>query len=121
MLELVQPRKDSCSTYEDLVERKELTQVNQKARYSGQQGLQVVQDLDVFGLKGLFLLNTPLRVTRQGIGSSVYLVSLVINLELVTRELLGPAHLSRTQVLCVHKLAKFVVLGIYKHLMLRPF
>ena len=33
---LVQLRKDSRSAYEDLMERGELTQVDQKVRYSGQ-------------------------------------------------------------------------------------
>ena len=92
--ELVELEKNSRSAYEDLIERGELTRVDQKARYSGQQGLQAVQDLDVFCSKGLFLCSTLLRVLRQGIGSSVSLTLTIIDLEVVAREFLGPADLS---------------------------
>ena len=102
------------------MERGKLTQVNQKARYSSQQRLQVVQDLDVFGSEGLFLLNTLLRVTRQGIGSSVCLTFLVVNPEVVMKEFLGPADLSEAQTLCVNEPAEVIVVGEYEHLMLKP-
>ena len=36
---LVELGKDSCSAFEDLMEREELTRVDQKARYSGKRGL----------------------------------------------------------------------------------
>ena len=71
-----------------------MTQVYQKARYFGQHGLQMVQNLDLFRLEGLFLFSTPLRVLRQGIGSSVSLALTIVDLEVVTRELLGLADLS---------------------------
>ena len=49
----------------DLVEKEELTRmVCQKARYSGQHGLQAVQDFDVLKAEGLFLFCTSLRVLR---------------------------------------------------------
>ena len=91
----------------------------QKARYFGQRGLQTVQNLDVLCLEVVFLLSTPLRVSRQGIGSSVSLALTIINSEVVTRELLGPADLSGAQTLCVHESAEVVVVGEYEHLMPR--
>ena len=66
-----------------------MTRVYQKARYFGQQGLQTVQNLDVFYSEDVFLLNTPLRILRQGIGSSVSLALTIIDLEVVTREFLS--------------------------------
>lgn len=65
VLELVQLEKNSYFVYEHLVERRKLTWLAcQKTRYSGQQGLQTVQDLDIFGVEGFFFLCTLLRVSR---------------------------------------------------------
>ena len=80
-----------------------------------------MQDLDILDVEDLFLFCTSLTVSRQGIGSFVSLALTLVNLEVVTRELLGPADLSGAQTLCVHKLAEVVVIGEYKHLMLGVF
>ena len=98
-----------------------MTQGYGKARHFGQQGLQTVQNLDVLRSEGVFLLNTPLRVLRQGIGSSVSLALTIIDSKVVTRELLGLADLSGAQTLRVYEPAEVVVVGEYKHLMLRAF
>ena len=105
--------------YQDLVKRRQM--ICQKARYFGQQGLQTVQNLDVLRSEGVLLLSTQLRVLRQGISSSVSLALTIIDLEVVARELLGPANLSGAQTLRVHEPAKVVVVGEYKHLMLGAF
>ena len=80
-----------------------------------------MQNLDILRSKDLFLSSTPLRVLKQGIGNSVNLALMIVNLEVVTRELLGLADLSGAQTLCVHKSAEVVVVGEYKHLMLGIF
>ena len=80
-----------------------------------------MQNLDVLRSEGVFLLSTPLRVSRQGIGSSVSLALTIVDSEVVTRELLGPADLSGAQTLRVHELAEVVVVGKYEHLMLGAF
>ena len=80
-----------------------------------------MQNLDVFRSEGLFLLSTLLKVSRQGIGSSVSLALTIVDSEVVTRELLGPADLSGAQTLRVYEPAEVVVVGEYKHLMLRAF
>ena len=119
---MAQQEKDSRSAYEDLVEKGELTQMaRQKARYSDQRGLQVVQDFDVFGAKGFFLLCTLLRALRQSISSLVSLALTTVDLEVVAREFLGLADLSGAQTLHCHELTEVVVVGEYEHLMLKPF
>ena len=113
--------KDSYCAYEDLMERGELTWVDHKARYSGQQGLQAVQNLDVLYSEGFFLLSTLLKVLKQGIGSSVSLALTIIDLKIVAREFLSPTDLSGAQILCLQKPTEVVVVDEYEHLMLRSF
>ena len=80
-----------------------------------------MQNFDILGWYGLFFLNTPLRVTKQGIDSSFCLVLLIIDPEVVAKKLLGPADLFGAQTVCVHELAEVVVVGEYEQLMLRLF
>ena len=96
-----------------------MTRVYRKARYFGQRGLQTVQNLDVLCSEGLFLLSTPLRVSRQGIGSSVSLALMIVDSEVVTRELLGPADLSGAQTLRLHEPTEVVVVGKHENFMSR--
>ena len=78
-----------------------------------------MQNLDVLRSEGVFLLSTPLRVSRQGIGSSVSLVLTIIDLEVVTREFLSPADLPGAQTLRVHELSKVVIVGKHEDFMSR--
>ena len=80
-----------------------------------------MQNLDVLCPKDLFFSSTLLRVLKQGIGSSVSLALMIVNLKLVMRMLLGPADLSGAQTLCVHKPAEVVVVDEYDYLMLGSF
>ena len=121
VLKLAQLGKISRSAYENLIEKWEMTWLAcQKARYSSQWGLQAVQDFDILGAEGLFFFYTLLKVSRQDISSLVSLTLIIINLEVVTREFLGPANLTRAQTFRVYKPAEVVVLGEYEHLILRP-
>ena len=80
----------------DLVEKGELTRMAcQKARYSGQRGLQAVQNFDVLGAESPFFFCTSLKVLRQGISSSISFALMIVDSEVVTRELLGSADLSK--------------------------
>ena len=81
----------------------------------------MVQNLDVLRSVGLFLLSTPLKVLKQGIGSSVSLALTIVDSEVVTRELLGPADLSGASTLHVYEPTEVVMVGEYKHLMLGAF
>ena len=76
-----------------------------------------MQNLDVLRSKGFFLLNPPVRISRQGINSSVSLVLTIVDSEVVTRELLDPADLSGAQTLCVHEPAEVVVVGKHENFM----
>ena len=78
-----------------------------------------MQNLDVLCSEGLFFLSTPLRVSRQGIGSSVSLALTIIDSEVVTREFLSPANLPGAQTLCVYELSEVVMVGKHKDFMLR--
>ena len=80
-----------------------------------------MEDLDVLGAEGVFLLYTLWRILRQGISSSISLALIIVDSEVVTREFLGPTDLSGAQTLYLHKPTEVVVVGQYKQLMLRPF
>ena len=80
-----------------------------------------MQDFDVFGAKGVFFLRTLLRVSKQGISSSVSFTLMIVDLEVIAREFLGLADLPGAQTLCFHEPTEVVVVDEYKHLMLRPF
>ena len=96
-----------------------MTRVYRKARYFGQQGLQTVQNLDLLRSEGVFLLSTPLRVSRQGIGSPISLTLTIIDLEVVTKEFLSPADLLGAQILRVHELSEVVMVSKHEDFMLR--
>ena len=81
----------------------------------------MVQDFDVFGSKSLFPFWTLLKVSKQGISSSICFALTIIDSKVVTREFLSPADLFRAQTLRVYELAEFVMVDEYKHVMLRPF
>ena len=78
-----------------------------------------MQDCDVFVSEGLFLLCTLLRVSRQGVSSSISFALTIIDLEVVTREFLSPANLSGAQTLRIHEPAEVVVVGKHEDFMLR--
>ena len=80
-----------------------------------------MQDLDVLGTENFFLFCTLLRVSKQGIGSSVSLALIIVNLKVVTKGFLGPANLSEAQTLCAYEPTKVVMVGEYKHLMVGAF
>ena len=80
-----------------------------------------MENLDVFDAKSLFFFCTLLKVSKQGISSSVSLALMIIDLKVVIKELLGPADLSGAQTLYVHEPAEVVMVGKYKYLILRPF
>ena len=83
--------------------------------------MQVIEDFNVLGPEGLFFLCTLLKVLKQGISSFVNLALTIIDLEVVMRDILGLANLFGAQTLGVHKPVEVVMVGEYKHLVLRPF
>ena len=79
----------------------------------------MVEDLDVLGAEGVFLLYTLPRVSRQGISSFVSLALTIIDLEMVMREFLSSTDLPKAQTFCVHEPAEVVVVGKHENLMSR--
>ena len=80
-----------------------------------------MQDFDILGAEGFFLLCTLLRVSRQSISSPVSFARTIVDVDVIAREFLSPADLFGAQSFCLYELARVVVVGEYKHLMLRPF
>ena len=78
-----------------------------------------MEDFDVLGIEGLFFFCTLLRVLKQSVSSFICLTLTIINSEVVTREFLGPAKLSRVQTFRVYELAEIVVVGKHKNFMLK--
>ena len=78
-----------------------------------------MQDFDVLCSEGVFFLNVPLRVSRQGISSSVSFALTIIESEVVTREFLGPADLPGAQTLCIHESSEVVMVGKHEDFMSR--
>ena len=81
----------------------------------------MVQNLDLLRLEGILLLSTPLRVSRQGNGSSVSLALIIIDLELISRKFLSLTDLSGAQTLHVHELSEVVIVGKHEDFMSRAF
>lgn len=81
-----------------------------------------MKNLSILNLQGFFLALASLREAGQSISSSISFASAVIDLEMVSRELLGPADLSRVQALCIDERMKepmkVVVIREHKNLML---
>ena len=78
-----------------------------------------MENLDVLGAEGVFLLCTLLIVLRQDISSSVSLTLTIIDSEVVTREFLGLADLPGAQTLRVYELTEVVVVGKHQDFMSR--
>lgn len=62
-----------------------------------------MKDLGILSSKLFFFVWTSLRKARQGVCSSISLALVVINLEVVLRELLSSSDLMRTQAFCIHE------------------
>ena len=78
-----------------------------------------MQDFDVLGSEGVFLLSALLKIPRQGINSPVSLALTMVDLKVVNREFLSLADLSGAQTFRVHKSSKVVIIGKYKNFMSR--
>ena len=80
-----------------------------------------MQDFDNLGAEDFFLICILIWVSKQSISSFVSLALMIINLEVVVRELLGPTDFSGAQALYLYKPSEVVVVDENKYLMLRPF
>ncbi len=70
-----------------------------------------MKNLGVFIFESLFLGLASLREARQGISRSISLFLTIIDFEVVSRELLGPADLMRAHILCMYELAEVIMVN----------
>ena len=80
-----------------------------------------MQNLDILGSEGFFLLCTLLRIMRQSINCSICFILAIIDLIVVTREFSNLVNLFGAQTLCVHEPMEVVVVGEYEDLVLAAF
>lgn len=69
-----------------------------------------MKSLRILSLESLLFFLAALRKARQGISSNIGFILVIIDVEMVTRELLGLPDLERAQASCIYKLAKVVVI-----------
>lgn len=112
-------RDDQCAVYNDLMEGKDA--VCQNSRYFGKSGLQPVQNLGVFSSQSSFCFGILLKVSRQGISSSISFTLSIIDLEMVSKKVLSPTNLLRAQAFYVHKVVQVVVVRKNEDLILAIF
>ncbi len=70
-----------------------------------------MKNLEILLSKSLFLDLASLREAKQGINCSISLSWTIIDLEMIFRELLCPADLTRAQTLCIHRLAEVIIVS----------
>ena len=80
-----------------------------------------MKDLAILSLKLFFLILASLGKPRQSICSRICLTLAIVNLKVVSRELLGPMDLSGAQALCIHRTTEVIVIRKNENLMLAAF
>ncbi len=71
----------------------------------------MMEDLVVLISKSLFLGMAFLEKARQGISRSICLSLTIIDLEVVSKELLGLADLTKAQAFCIHKSTEVIMIS----------
>ncbi len=80
-----------------------------------------MKNLGVLIFESFFLSLALLREARQDISRSIRLFLTIIDLEVVSRKLLGPTDLARAQTLYIHELTEVVMVSEDKDLMFAAF
>ncbi len=80
-----------------------------------------MKNLGVLISENLFFGLASLKEVIQGISRSITLFLIIIDLEVVSRELLGPADLTRAQTLCIHESAEVIMVSKYEDLIFAAF
>ena len=80
-----------------------------------------MKDSAILSSELLFFILAFLKKPRQNICSRICLTLAIVNLEVVSRELLGPANLSGAQTLRIHETIEVIVVCKDKNLMLAAF
>ena len=77
-----------------------------------------MQDLDVLGTESLVFFYTLLKISKQGISCFINLALTIIDLDVITKKLLGPANLFRAQTFRLYELSEVVIIGKHKEFIL---
>ncbi len=80
-----------------------------------------MEDLRVFISESFFLDLTSLEEVRQGISCNISLSLIIIDLEVVLRDFLGPIDLVRVQVFYIHELTEVIIVDKDKDLVFAAF
>ncbi len=80
-----------------------------------------MENLQILISESLFLGLASLREARQGISRSINLSLIIINSEVVSREILGPAELTRAQAFRIHKSTEVIMVSKDKDLIFAAF
>ncbi len=70
-----------------------------------------MENLGVLISGSLFLSLASLGEVRQGISHSISLFLMIIDLEVILREFLGPVDLTRAQAFCIHELIEIIMVS----------
>ena len=80
-----------------------------------------MKDSAILSSELILLILASLGKPRQSICSRICLTLAIVDLEMVLRELLGPADLSGAQALCIYETTEVIVVRKDKNLMLATF
>lgn len=92
--------------------------IHQNTRYFGQEDLESIQDLVIFGFQDSFFFGILPKVFKKSINSSIGLVLSIINLEILLKQFLSSTNLPGAQFFHIHQVAQIVVICKNKGLML---
>ena len=80
-----------------------------------------MKDSAILSSELILLILASLGKPRQSICSRIRLTLAIVDSEMVSRELLGPADLSGAQTLCIHKTTEVIMVRKNKNLILAAF
>ena len=81
----------------------------------------MMKNLSILILEHFFPGLAFLEKARQNICHNISFFLTIINLEVISRELLGSANLTRAQVFCIHKLTEIVMVNKKENLVFAAF
>ena len=81
----------------------------------------MIKNLSILILKRYFLGLALLWEVREDISRNISLSLTIIDLEVVSRELLGPADLMRAQAFCIHEWMEVIIVSQNKNLVFAVF
>ena len=75
-----------------------------------------MKNLGILIFESFFLSLVSLREARQGISRNICLSLMIIDMEVVSRKLMGPTDLAKAQALGIHELIEVIIVSNNKNL-----